>query len=207
MLARGSATLVLSPLIATAACMAAAVLLGDGWQWLLLPGLPLGILFLFLLAFFRDPERIPGPGIVSAADGRVLAADPERGTVVVFMGLTNVHVNRAPWDGRVGRITHTHGGHAPAYSGRASRNERLETIVETALGQMRVVQVAGVFARRIVPYRQEGDRVKKGQRIGMIRFGSRVELTLPRGARIVVRVGDRVRAGETTLAEVPHAVR
>jgi phosphatidylserine decarboxylase len=169
--------------------------------------LPLGLLFLFALVFFRDPERVPGKGIVSPADGRVLAADPDRRTLTVFMNLTNVHVNRAPWAGRISRMTYTPGGHAPAYRADAARNERLETVLDTDVGQFRITQVAGVFARRIVPYRREGDRVKKGARVGMIRFGSRVELVLPRGVRVVAREGDRVRAGETTVAEVERGAR
>jgi len=132
----------------------------------------------------------------------VLEADAANGRLIIFMGLTNVHVNRAPFDGRIADVTRTPGRHAPAYRPEARENERVETVLVSALGTFRVVQVAGTIARRIVPYRQEGDRVKKGQRIGMIRFGSRVELTLPKGARLVVRAGDRVRAGESTVAEV-----
>jgi len=199
-IARGGATLVLAPLIGTAACMFAAIVFAV--RELLYPGLPLGLLFLFFLVFFRDPERVTGRGIVSPADGRVIEADAERNRVTVFMGVTNVHVNRAPWDGRITRMRHSPGGHAPAYTPEASRNERLESVLDTPLGPIRITQVAGVFARRIVPYWREGDRVKKGQRIGMIRFGSRVELVLPRDVRIVVRVGERVRAGESTVAEV-----
>jgi len=199
-LARGSATLVLSPLVATAAFMGAAILLEE--PRLLYPGLPLGIAFFFLLVFFRDPDRVPGPGIVSPADGKVLEADPDTGRLTVFMALTDVHVNRAPLDGRVVDVVRTSGAHAPAYRPEARRNERVETLLETAVGPIRVAQIAGTIARRIVPYRREGDRVKKGQRIGMIRFGSRVEMTLPKRARFIVDVGDRVRAGETTVAEV-----
>lgn len=167
---------------------------------------PLFLVFLFALVFFRDPERRPGDGIVSVADGRVLEADHERRKVVVFLGLRNVHVNRAPLDGRVSHMEYERGGHAPAYSPRAVDNERLETLLDTALGPVRVLQVAGILARRIVPYVIEGDRVKKGQRIGMIRFGSRVELTLPEGTRLVVGRGEKVRAGETTVAVVDDVV-
>ena len=164
------------------------------------------IAFLALLVFFRDPDRKPGHGLVSPADGRVLEADAATGTLTVFMGLGNVHVNRAPWDGRITRMAHTPGGHAPAYKKEAARNERLETVLDTGLGPIRMTQVAGIVARRIVPFRREGDRVKKGQRIGMIRFGSRVELSLPKGVRLVVAVGEKVRAGETTVAVVSGGV-
>jgi len=202
-IARGSATLVLAPLFATAACMAGAIVLEA--PTLLYPGLPLGIAFLFLVVFFRDPERVSGRGVVSPADGRVLEADSATGRVTVFMSLADVHVNRAPLDGRITRMTHTRGGHKPAYRAEARENERLETVIDTALGPVRIVQIAGTVARRIMPFRREGDRVKKGQRIGMIRFGSRVEMTLPNGLRLVVRVGERVRAGETTVAVVDRA--
>jgi len=216
-LARGSLTWVLPPAFGMVACLAAALLfaslsVGDRayatWATLAMyANLPLGLLLLFLLVFFRDPERVPGRGIVSAADGRVLHADPGRGTLTVFMGIGNVHVNRAPWAGRISRMTYTAGGHAPAYRAEATRNERLETVLDTDIGQIRMTQIAGVFARRIVPYRREGDRVKKGARVGMIRFGSRVELVLPRSVRILAREGDRVRAGETTVAEVDGGTR
>jgi phosphatidylserine decarboxylase len=83
----------------------------------------------------------------------------------------------------------------------------VETVLDTPLGPLRITQVAGVFARRIVPYVRRGDGVRKGQRIGMIRFGSRVELVLPPGVRITARVGDKVRAGETTVGEVVDGPR
>lgn len=205
MLARGSAAFVLLPALGMVASLAAALAFSSVAA--LYAGLPLGVLFLFAVVFFRDPERVPGRGVVSPADGRILAADPDRRTLTVFMNLTNVHVNRAPWAGRISRMTYSPGGHAPAYRAEAARNERLETVLDTDVGQFRITQVAGVFARRIVPYRREGDRVNKGARVGMIRFGSRVELALPRGVRIVAGVGDRVRAGETTVAEVDRGPR
>lgn len=203
MIARGSAAIVFAPVLAMVAVAAAALGLEDAG--LTLWSVPLAVAFLFLLSFFRDPDRVPGGGIVSPADGRVLEVDPVRRTMTVFMGLRDVHVNRAPVDGRVARASYAPGGHAPAYRPTAARNERLESVLDTPLGPVGLLQVAGVFARRIVPYVREGDTVRKGQRIGMIRFGSRVELTLPEGVRLVVRRGDRVRAGETTVAEVRDA--
>jgi len=181
--------------------LAALALILEDPRWSY-PSIPLGIAFLFAIVFFRDPYRGKGPGIVSPADGRILTADSGSGKIVVFMGIHNVHVNRAPLDGRVGSVVHTPGGHAPAYAESAAANERVQTVLETQFGPVKVTQVAGVFARRIVPYVRRGDAVRKGQRIGMIRFGSRVELILPRGLRLSVRVGDKVRAGETTVAEV-----
>ncbi|HEV8594426.1 MAG TPA: phosphatidylserine decarboxylase [Thermoplasmata archaeon] len=200
MIARGGAAFVFVPLLGIVAAMAGALALQS--IPLLYAVMPLGLVFLFALAFFRDPHRVTGEGVVSAADGRVLDVDAASRTLTVFMSVSNVHVNRAPWPGVVTRMTHTPGGHAPAYADEAAKNERLETIVDSPLGPVRIVQIAGAFARRIVPYVREGDRVKKGQRIGMIRFGSRVELTLPPRMRIVVTPGDRVRAGETTVAVI-----
>lgn len=203
-IARGSAAFVFAPLSGMVAVGVAALVFEN--MRITLWSVPLFLVFLFALVFFRDPERRPGDGIVSVADGRVLEADHERRKVVVFLGLRNVHVNRAPLDGRVSHMEYERGGHAPAYSPRAVDNERLETLLDTALGPVRVLQVAGILARRIVPYVIEGDRVKKGQRIGMIRFGSRVELTLPEGTRLVVGRGEKVRAGETTVAVVDDVV-
>jgi len=199
-IARGGGPFVVAPLLVMVPFAALALLLEDPrWSY---PALPLGIAFVFGLVFFRDPQREIGPGIVSPADGRVLAADSEEGILTVFMGVHNVHVNRAPLDGRVVSVVHTDGGHAPAYAEDAATNERVETTLDTAVGRVTVTQIAGVFARRIVPYVRRGDTVRKGQRIGMIRFGSRAELRLPEGVLITVRVGDKVRAGETTVAEV-----
>ena len=205
MIARGAGLFVFAPLLGMLPLAAFALILEDPrWSY---PSIPLGIAFLFSLMFFRDPYREKGPGIVSPADGRILAAEPGSGKITVFMGIHNVHVNRAPLDGRVASVVHTAGGHAPAYTEGAAANERVEMVLETRLGLVRVTQVAGVFARRIVPYVRRGDAVRKGQRIGMIRFGSRVELILPRGVRLSVRVGDKVRAGQTTVAEVVDGPR
>jgi len=168
--------------------------------------LPFGLAFLAFLFFFRDPTRRIGPGIASPADGRILEADPATGRVAIFMGLADVHVNRAPMAGIITAQRHRPGGYAVASSPASASNERLEWEFSTALGVLRLAQVAGIFARRIVPYRGPGDKVKKGQRIGLVRFGSRVELALPPGCRLRVAVGDRVRAGESTIAEVPDGL-
>ena len=155
--------------------------------------------------FFRDPERVVPEGkdqFVSPADGRVLRIIrvPEGVRVDVFMSLFNVHVNRIPCSGRVERITYYPGRFFSAFQDKASdENERLETVI--ARGEKRVIvkQIAGVIARRIVCHLKEGDVVRTGERFGMIKFGSRVDLTLPEGTEIKVRVGDRVKAGQTIM--------
>jgi len=156
-----------------------------------------------LVAFFRDPDRVPGGGAVLApADGVVMAVEQEadgRVRVATFMRLNDVHVNRAPMDGVVRERRHLAGGHRAAFRSESHRNERMEWTIETPLGELRLVQVAGWLARRIVPYRAPGDTVVRGQRLGMIRFGSRVDVILPPGVETCARAGDRVRAGVTRL--------
>lgn len=203
MIARGGLSFIVMPPLLAALFMTAAILFASNVAFLLT--LPLGVLFLAFIVFFRDPPREIGRGIVSPADGRVLEAHPEARHVAIYMGILNVHVNRAPWSGEVANQERRAGGHAPASSASASRNSSLEWLIDSPIGEISLVQVTGIFARRIVPYISEGARIKKGQRIGLIRFGSRVEITLPPTVRILAKVGDRVRAGETTIAEVTHA--
>jgi len=168
--------------------------------------IPFALAFLAFLFFFRDPRREVGSGIVSPADGRVILADPATRRVTIFMRLTDVHVNRAPIAGVVAKQQRRPGGYAIASSPAAARNERLDWEFATPLGVLRLTQFAGIFARRIVPYLRSGDKVKKGERIGLVRFGSRVELVLPPGCRLTVAKGDRLRAGTSTIAEVPDGV-
>ncbi len=201
MIARGAPPAILVAPVVAMVVVLAAVLLLERWAlvWL---SVPCGLVFLAFLAFFRDPRRSIGPGVVSPADGRVLAADPASRSLSIFMGVADVHVNRSPMAGTVVREHHRPGGYAIASRPEASRNERLEWEFDTRLGTLRLTQVAGAFARRIVPYLRVGDNVKKGQRIGLVRFGSRVDLVLPPGCRVTVAPGDRVRAGTSTIAEV-----
>ncbi|MGP8078708.1 MAG: phosphatidylserine decarboxylase [Thermoplasmata archaeon] len=157
----------------------------------------------FLAVFFRDPERSPGPGIVSPADGRVRAVESVGGRlrISVFMNVTDVHVNRAPMDARVEAIEAAGAGYRAAFRPDADRNVRRHYRLSTALGPAELVQITGLVARRIVPYVRAGATLRKGDRFGMIVLGSRVDLLLPADrARPVVGVGDRVRAGITTVA-------
>ena len=172
------------------------------------PFWPLGVLFLvgalFSLLFFRDPERTVGEGIVSPADGRIsnieLVEDMTR--ISILMGLHDVHVNRAPVKGKVISIEHIPGKHVPAFNKDSEANERVITTLETEIGEIKIIQIAGAFARRIEPYIDEGDTLTKGQRMGMIRFGSRVDLFLPHdNVKIMVETGLRVKAAATTLAQ------
>lgn len=155
-----------------------------------------------VLAFHRDPDREPPPaGVLAPADGRVAVVREEgdRLRVGVFMGLSNVHVNRAPLAGTVQAVEHRPGGHWPAFAKESDRNER----VRVTLDDHEVVLIAGALARRIHPYVEPGDSLRRGERIGHISFGSRVDVLLPpEVTRSGLRVakGDRVRAGESVVA-------
>ncbi len=160
------------------------------------------VLLLFLLYFFRDPERHPGEGLVSPADGRILfVKEGPPFEVSIFMDVFNVHVNRAPLSGKVISVEHKPGGYVPAFKKESDRNERVVTKMETHLGNVVMVQIAGLLARRIVPYVRKGEKVEKGDRVGIIRLGSRVDLRVPCGMIPKVQKGDKVIAGETTIAE------
>jgi phosphatidylserine decarboxylase len=156
------------------------------------------------VAFFRDPERRPPDGeVLAAADGRVTAIDlldDGRWRIATYMSLRDVHVNRAPADAVVRAVEWRRGGHRPAFDKDSERNERLRWTLDTPHGELEIVQIAGVLARRIVAYRHPGDRLSRGERIGLIRFGSRVDVVLPHGMTPAAAVGDRLRAAESRLA-------
>lgn len=175
------------------------------------------LLALFSLWFFRNPERTPPPGtgiVVSAADGRIVYAGEsppgryaaEAGKrVSVFMSGIDVHVNRAPVSGRVTAIRYHKGEFHVASVDKASlMNEQNGVTIATPEGRtVTYVQIAGIVARRIVCDLKEGDAVRQGQRVGMIRFGSRVDLYLPADVRLSVAPGDHVRAGESVIGILP----
>ena len=152
-----------------------------------------------LLWFHRDPYRPVGAGVVSPADGTVLSVDDqdERVRLSIFMSPLDVHVNRAPLAGRVVAQRRSGAGFSPAYGAAADGNLQLRTELETALGLVTVTQVAGAVARRITSYLSEGQELEKGERIGIIHLGSRVDLELPAGVEIVVQPGQKLRAGQT----------
>ncbi len=154
---------------------------------------------IFMLFFHRDPDRLPrGEGMISPADGRIIAAT-KRG-ITIFMGPSDVHVNRAPLAGTVRKTEHIKGGHFPAFLARAKNNQQNRITLETSDGDVELRQITGTLVREIVCYVRPGDRVARGERIGMIRFGSRVEVTMPEGYGLEIKLGDKVRAGETVIA-------
>ncbi len=172
----------------------------------------LAVLFL-VLNFFRDPERVVpqnAGAAVSPADGRIIKIEPmsdpltgeERTAVCVFMNVFNVHVNRMPVAGRIARISYFGGKFLNASFDKASTdNERNAMLIEDRDGkQWTMVQIAGLIARRIICWGEEGDELVRGQRFGLIKFGSRVDLYLPAGYAPAVRVGEKVFAGQTILA-------
>jgi len=159
------------------------------------------LLTLFLLVFFRDPERKPvgdEDDALSPADGKVISKNDR--TIGIFMNIHNVHVNRAPLSGTVIEIDYKPGGYIPASNKDSDVNERNHVKIKTDNGNIELTQIAGVLIRRIVSYISEGSQVKRGERIGMIRFGSRVDVMIPEVYSYTVNVGDKVKAGESIIA-------
>jgi phosphatidylserine decarboxylase len=185
-----------------------------GWGVLTVVSLAL---MLFTAWFFRNPERVPPPGeakVVAPADGKVIFVgevhEPRCGElpvtkISIFMNVFNVHVNRVPVGGTVVDRFYQPGKFLNAALDKASvENEQCGLLVATDSGhQILFVQIAGLIARRIVTYPQVGQRIERGRRYGLIRFGSRVDVYLPQGSTIIVRLGDQTVAGETVLGELP----
>jgi phosphatidylserine decarboxylase len=206
-----------------AVAVALVVLLGFGWDWL---GMALLFLSLGVFAFFRDPERVVPQidgAIVAPADGLIslimqveppaeLRIDDGTGSeglppgpvtrVSIFMSVFDVHINRAPIAGVIRRVVYIPGKFMNADLDKASEdNERQHFLIERQDGLMiGFTQIAGLVARRIVPFVKPGDTVGVGQRVGLIRFGSRVDVYLPAGTDARVLLGQKVIAGETILA-------
>lgn len=211
--------------VAAVACVAAALLVGQWLAW------PLGILVYCICAFFRDPLRVTPKGdglIVAPADGlitliqkvpppRELSMDdgtgsPSLGTgpvtrVSIFMSVFDVHINRTPIAGTVRRVVYIPGKFLNADLDKASEeNERQHILVDQGNGTLvGFTQIAGLVARRIVPFVKPGDMIAAGQRIGLIRFGSRVDVYLPEGTEPLVLLGQKTVAGETILAQIGNA--
>lgn len=208
-----------------AVAISLAVLFGLGWGFL---GWPLLLLSAGVFAFFRDPERVvpqDDRAIIAPADGLVslimeveppaeLMVDDGSGTaglapgkvtrISIFMSVFDVHINRAPIAGTVQRVIYIPGKFMNADLDKASEeNERQHILIERMDGtKIGFTQIAGLVARRIIPFVKPGDTVAAGQRVGLIRFGSRVDVYLPAGTDSKVLLGQRVIAGETVLAEI-----
>jgi phosphatidylserine decarboxylase len=203
------------PFVGTAIALAAAAFALFGW----LAFVPFAVLAGFFLFFFRDPNRTvdaADAAVLAPADGRVLEAGPatDRAAppgswqqVSIFLSPMDVHVNRVPVSGRVTSVSYTKGRFLPAYREEASSaNERSEVWIERD-GQMIVVrQIVGILARRVVCRLNPGVSVRAGERYGIMKFGSRMDVFLPPDAEIRVKAGDRVRGGETVIAML-HSVQ
>jgi len=178
-----------------------------------LAGVVLLCLAAFIFYFFRDPERIisADPGaVVSPADGRVLVVTDEANAgrpgkrVSIFLAIWNVHVNRSPAAGTITQMDYRPGRFSAAMRASASAdNEQNVITLATDSGDITFKQIAGLIARRVVCWKKPGDRVARGERIGLVRFGSRADIWLPRDSELLVKVGDHVAGGSSILAYWP----
>ena len=167
----------------------------------------------FVFSFFRDPNRVipAAPGaVVSPADGRIVVVNDEEKAgrpgqrVSIFLAIWNVHVNRAPASGTIARMDYRPGKFLAAMRERASfENEQNVFTLSTESGEMVFKQIAGLIARRVVSWKKAGEQVMRGERIGLVRFGSRVDVWLPKGAEILVKVGENVKGGASVIAKWP----
>jgi phosphatidylserine decarboxylase len=196
------------PLIFTAAILA---LLASTVGWMAL-GIVLAVITLAVTGFFRDPERQAPTGeglVVAPADGKIVSVADAKSAfpgsakrVSIFLSPLDVHINRTPVEGKIEKVAYQRGKFLAAYKDEASeRNEQNAlTIVDSAGRTFGVVQIAGVLARRIVCRAKAGDRLARGERFGLIMFGSRTDTYLPESCQIEVAEGQRVKGGETVLA-------
>lgn len=204
--------------IAAAAAATAFAFATARRSWILwLVAFVLTLLTLWVAYFFRDPERTGERGdtiVVSPADGRIVMITEVQepafigGSAIrisVFMNVFNVHVNRYPVDGTVRYVHYNPGRFLNAATEKSSlENEQMSVGLETPRGRILVRQIAGLIARRIVTYSKEGQQVKQGERMGIIRFGSRVDVFIPPGSNVRVKTGETSNAGVTVLADLPR---
>lgn len=177
------------------------------WRWI---SALFVLLAAFVIYFFRDPKRVPPDdprAVVAPGDGRVMEVvdEPFDGTpgkrISIFLAIWNVHVSRSPMAGRVERVQYRPGRFFVAARSRASsENEQNVIFLETARGKVVFKQIAGWVARRVICWKSAGDQVAMGERIGLIRFGSRMDVWLPEGVEILTRPGEHVAGGESILA-------
>jgi len=168
------------------------------------------LLTLFVISFFRDPERkgSQAPGIVlSPADGTITQIkdvtfnDQPYVQIVIFLSVFNVHINRIPYPGVVTTLKYRKGAFKAAFDPEIDqKNERMEITFDTDKGPMKMVQIAGLIARRIITRLEEGQSIQKGDRFGMIKFSSRTDLYLPKTATLLIKKGDKVQGALTELA-------
>ena len=209
--------LVFIGIAAAAAATAYAVAMSRRSWTLWLIAFVLTLLTLWVAYFFRDPERAGERGetiVVSPADGKIVMITEVQepafigGTAIrisVFMNVFNVHVNRYPVDGTVRYVHYNPGRFLNAATEKSSlENEQMSVGLETPRGRILVRQIAGLIARRIVTYSKEGQQVRQGERMGIIRFGSRVDVFIPPGSNIRVKTGETSNAGVTVLADLPR---
>ena len=185
-----------------------------GRGWLVAAGGVVVFLGLFVFSFFRNPDRnIPEESgvIVCPADGRVVVVKGETNggrpgkRVSIFLAIWNVHVNRAPAAGRIKRVDYQPGKFLAAWDENASfQNEQNVFTQATEYGDIVYKQIAGWVARRVVSWKKAGEDVARGERIGLVRFGSRVDVWLPEEAEIAVKLGDNVKGGSSVLARMPE---
>jgi phosphatidylserine decarboxylase len=213
-IAREGMPFVIGSALAAAAVLALGVVLRAWPVWLI--SILLIVIALWVAYFFRDPEREGPRGerlVIAPADGRVVMItkvdEPTfvggRATrISIFMNIFDVHVNRYPVSGVVTFLKYQPGRFLDAHAERASiENEQSSVGIRTAEGPVLMRQIAGLIARRIITYSQMGDRAQQGARMGLIRFGSRVDVLVPEGTTVRVAVGDKPLAGTTVLAELP----
>jgi phosphatidylserine decarboxylase len=186
--------------------IAAAIALAYFGLWI--PALVFIILAGFMLYFFRDPNRVAPEGdglIVSAADGRVtrIESNEDSKLVSVFLSPFDVHINRSPIAGKITKVTYVKGKKTPATSDHSSIvNERNSLEIAGERLTVTCTQIAGILARRIVCWPKEGDHLERGQKFGLIKFSSRTDLLMPPEVDIAVRLGDKVRGGETIIGRL-----
>ena len=192
--------------------LALAVWLGPPWLWAVLALLPIGVAL-----FFRDPDRQSpqDPNVVlSPADGRVMyagVARPEEAPVgewlqvTIFLSVLDVHINRTPVPGRVARVEYQSGSFLPAYKTESHGNERSEIWIEHQGVMVVARQVVGLLARRVVCRLRPGQVLQPGERIGLMKFGSRMDVFVPTKATLRVKAGEMVRAGVTVIADLAQS--